>query len=134
MNDDKLKALITLGLDERTPDLEALASLRLAARHFDTAPRTDKGKVGKLEEERDQARAEATKHKAETERLRIILGKMLALKDAEQKLEKNKADVEREAKEALGQKAAPKKPVDFVTGYADEWFNNYGVHFTPNGR
>jgi hypothetical protein len=122
MNDDKLKALITLGLDERTPDLEALASLRLAARHFDTAPRTDKDKVGKLEEERDQARAEATKHKAETERLRIILGKMLALKDAEQKLEKNKADVEQEAKLALGQQVSKPQP----PSYGPDWFNGFG--------
>jgi hypothetical protein len=129
MNDKKLDDLIRKGLDERTPDLEALVSLRIAAKHFSESKAgaaQDAERLSKLEQERDQARAEATKHKAEAERLRLILGKMLALKDAEQKLEKNKADVEREAKETLGQKAAPKAPQHQNPFYTETWFDNFG--------
>lgn len=131
MNPKTLDDLIRKGLDERTPDLEALACLRIAVKQFGEGRPSaqDTERMGKLEEERDQARAEASKHRAEADRLKLLLGKMLALKEAEQKLEKSKADVEREAREALGQKAAPARPIDpSVSAYVQDWFNQATQH------
>lgn len=130
MNDKKLDDLIRKGLHDSTPDPEALACLRAAAKHFqERKPSSDElERVSKLEEERDAARAESAKHKAECDKLKLLLGKVLALQDAEQKLEKAKTDVQREAREALGQQK-PAKPVD-RTAYEwmrDAWsMPNYG--------
>jgi hypothetical protein len=114
MNDAKLEGLRRLAADERTPIEEARNAALAFVRGGGGAVSQDKAElerlaaqVKQLDDLRNKDRAETAKHKAEVERLRIILGKMLALKDAEAKLEKNKTDVAREAKEALGQ-AAPK--------------------------
>lgn len=129
MNEKTLDDLIRKGMDTRTPDLEALACLRIAAKQFSDAKPSaqDTERVKTLEAERDAARAEATKHKAETERLRLILGKIMALRDAEQKIEKSKADVEKEAREALGGKAStpPKKPIDPFSNWEADMFGGY---------
>jgi hypothetical protein len=125
MNAEKLQGLFRLAQDERTPIDEARNAALAYVRNGGTiTPNAkDAERIGKLEEERDAARAESAKHKAEAERLRLIIGKMLALKDAEQKLEKAKADVEREAKDALApaRPAKPINPQDFISGYASDW-------------
>ncbi len=129
MNEKTFDDLVRKGLDERTPDLEALACLRIAAKQFSDAKPSaqDSERVKTLETERDAARAETTKHKAEAERLRLILGKLMALKDAEQKLEKSKTEVEKEAREALGGKAPtpPQKPIDPFTNWEAHMYGGY---------
>jgi len=131
MNEKTLDDLVRKGMDTRTPDLEALACLRIAAKQFSDAKPSaqDSERVKTLEAERDTARAEATKHKAEAERLRLILGKLMALKDAEQKIEKSKTDVEKEAREAIAGKvqAPPARPVkiDPFSTWEAEMFGGY---------
>lgn len=136
INDKTLADRIRKGLDERTHELEALACLRIAGKQFDGASRApDADRLGKLKEERDAARAEAKEAKAETDRVKVILGKLLALKEAEEKLERNRADVVREARAIVHPpKAQPARPVsvqDYVTGYA----NRDGTVWDPfNGK
>jgi hypothetical protein len=138
MNEKTLNDLIRKGMDERTPELEALACLRIAAKQFSDAKPSaqDTERLGVLEAERDTARAEAAKHKAEAERLRLILGKMMALRDAEQKIDKSRKEVEKEARDAINGKVQvpPAHPVadvpyspfsnweaDMFGGYTPPW-------------
>ena len=73
--------------------------------------------------------------KGEAERLRLILGKLMALKDAESKIEKSKADIEKEAREALGGKAPtpPQKPIDPFSKWEAEMFGGYRPPWKGNG-
>lgn len=112
---DKLEALRRLALDERTPIEEAMSAALTFVRKGGRVETDDKAlQLAVLEEQRDAARAEASKHKAEAERLRLLLGKMLALADAEKKLEKNRAEVEAEVRRAVGQEVQkPPSPTTF---------------------
>lgn len=129
MNPDKLEALRKLALDERTPIEEARsAALTFVRKGGRAEPDCKELQFAVLEEQRDAARAEAQKHKAEAERLRLLLGKMLALADAEKKLEKNRAEVEAEARRAVGQQAADSKPSRPQPPWANDpfWFSRGG--------
>ena len=139
MNKKTIDDLVRKGLDERTPDLEALACLRIAAKQFsDTKPSVqaiDPANHAKLQKERDNAVRDLQVAKSDVERLRLILGKIMALRDAEQKIEKSKAEVEKEAREAIAGKvqSPPVRPVkidpfstweaDMFGGYKTPWDN-----------
>lgn len=143
MNEKTLEDLIRKGMDTRTPELEALACLRIAAKQFSDAkpqaPTIDATAHAKLQEERDNAVRDLQVVKSEAERLRLILGKIMALKDAEQKIEKSKTEIEKEAREAINGKvhAPPARPVkidpsspflnweaDMFGGYKPPWKGN----------
>lgn len=139
MNEKTLDDLVRKGLDERTPDLEALACLRIAAKQFSdakpSASAIDPAKHAKLQEERDNVVRDLQAAKSDVERLRLILGKIMALRDAEQKIEKSKAEVEKEARDAINGKmqVPPARPVkmdpfstweaDMFGGYKSPWDN-----------
>jgi len=129
MNEKTLDDLVRKGMNTRTPDLEALACLRIAAKQFSDAKPSaqDTERAKTLETERDTARAEAAKHKAEADRLRLILGKLMALKDAEQKIDKSRKEVEKEAREAINGNAQvpPPKPINPFSNWEAEMFGGY---------
>jgi hypothetical protein len=114
MNPDKLEALRKLAIDERTPVEEARNAALVFVRNGGRTemPKSDDQtlQLAVLEEQRDHAKAEAKKEKAEADRLRLLLGKMLALADAATKLEKNRAEVEAEVRRAVGQEPEKSRP------------------------
>jgi len=133
MNEKTLDDLIRKGMDQRTPDLEALTCLRIAAKQFGdakpVAPTIDPVKHAKLKEEHNNAVRDLQKSNSEVERLRLILGKMMALKDAEQKIDKSRKEVEKEARDAIGGKVQvpPARPIniDPFSNWDAEMFGGY---------
>lgn len=136
MNEKTLDDLIRKGLDERTPDLEALACLRIAAKQFSDAkpqaPAIDAAAHAKLQEERDNAVRDLQVAKSEAERFRRALTALTAIRKTERKLEADRANVEREVEAMLEPSAAPPaRPVkinpfgewtaDMFGGYVPPW-------------
>jgi hypothetical protein len=137
MSPEKLEALRKLALDERTPVEEARTAALTFVRKGGRAEPDEKTRQqrAELEEERDQAKADAQKQKTEADRLRLLLGKMLALIDAETKLGKNRAEVEEEVRRAVGQEPPrppvasnppPRRPPYVPYGWNDPYYSRGG--------
>jgi hypothetical protein len=135
MNEKTLDDLIRKGMDERTPDLETLASLRIAAKHGALKVSiAEDPRLCALEAERDAAKKDAEKHKAHAEQLRLVLAKLIALDEAQANIDKDRKTVEQEAKAILSKPKEPAKPVnpidwanqDIFAGSIQDWARNYG--------